>query len=88
MPTARSRLQQAWNVGQRVREKLQDNPRDPGLVKALKVTDETFKQVKNAELQSYLHEFIARTAESIRKKAVGMLANGKAVGTDNLCGEP
>ena len=62
-PRAQARLRQAWDVRERVWEKLRAHPQDPSLRKALKVTDKAFKRAKHAELQSFLREHTARTAD-------------------------
>ena len=49
-PRAQARLQQAWDVRERVWEKLRARPQDPSLRKALKVTDKAFKRAKHVEL--------------------------------------
>ena len=67
-PQAQARLRQAWNVRERVRERLRARPKDPILRKALKVTDKAFKRAKHAELQSFLRERTARTADLIRQR--------------------
>ena len=67
-PRAQARLRQAWNVRERVRERLRARPKDPILRKALKVTDKAFKRAKHAELQSFLREHTARTADVIRQR--------------------
>ena len=67
-PRAQARLQQAWDVRERVWEKLRARPQDPSLRKALKVTDKAFKRAKHAELQSFLREHTARTADLTRQR--------------------
>ena len=51
-----------------MREKLRARPQDPRLRKALKVTDKAFKRAKHAELQSFLREHTARTADLTRQR--------------------
>ena len=67
-PRAQARLQQAWDVRARVWEKLRARPQEPSLRKALKVTDKAFKRAKHAELQSFLREHTARTADLTRQR--------------------
>ena len=58
-PRAQARLRQAWNVRERVWERLRVRPKDP---------DKAFKRAKHAELQSFLRERTARTADLIRQR--------------------
>ena len=51
-----------------MRERLRARPQDPSLRKALKVTDKAFKRAKHAELQSFLREHAARTADLTRQR--------------------
>ena len=67
-PRAQARLRQAWDVRERVWEKLRARPQDPSLRKALKVTDKAFKRAKHAELQSFLREHTDRTADLTRQR--------------------
>ena len=66
-PRAQARLRQTWVVSERVREKLRARPQDPSLRKALKGTDKAFTRAKHAELQSFLREHTARTADLTRQ---------------------
>lgn len=52
----------------RVREKRCANPKGPSLSKALKITDEAFKRMTDAELQNFIHECPGRIAELAREK--------------------
>ena len=67
-PRAQARLRQAWDVRERVWEKLRARPQNPSLRKALKVTDKAFKQAKHAELQSFLREHTARTVVDLTRQ--------------------
>ena len=62
-PRTQARLRQAWDLRERVWEKLRARPQDLSLRKALKVTDKPFKRAKHAELQSFLREPTARNAD-------------------------
>ena len=67
-PRAQARLRQAWDVRERVWEKLRARPQDPSLRKALKVTDKALKRAKHAEIQSFLREHTARTVDLTRQR--------------------
>ena len=73
-PRAQAGLRQAWDVRERVWDKLRARPQDPSLRKALKVTDKAFKRAKHAELQSFLREHTARTADLTRQRGQARLS--------------
>ncbi|CAM9891726.1 unnamed protein product [Sphacelaria rigidula] len=65
---AQDRLPKTWDLRESVWKNLRANPEYAVLKKALTVTDQAFKRVKDAELQNFVHEFTVRTAEFVRKK--------------------